>query len=634
MTPIKSRLSLNRLVVFCKGSPAYDEKFHSGVNIIRGENSSGKSTIADFIFYVLGGDFKNWKPEAAQCDVVLAEVEINGIPITIRREITKHGLQPMAIFPDTYAKASASSSEGWLVYPYKRSAEKDNFSHYLFDLLKFPEIKTELESMLTMHQILRMLYVDQLTPPESIMRNEQYDYPSTRKSIGDLLLGVYDDSIYTNELTLREKKRLAEELSGQYKNISDTFRKSKIELDLDTINKKIKEAEAKRKELQAKIDEIVADAGFGAGVGDESEAKRFQAEYVTTKQDLETLRNSIHRGEFDFEDSKEFLASLESRREALANSMVTAETLGEINLTFCPKCLLPLPAPKDKDACCLCNQKTSKGTEKTQYLKMQQELVFQIKESRALLGEKESKLVQLKAELPVLERKCALLRSRLNEAIRTVKTERNKDLDVLLVDKGSTEAHIEHLYVQAKTIQVIENFRDKSLKLKDEIERLNAVISQKKKARDSHLAKAYSAIDTIAGLLLKKDLNREETFSNPKNVVVDFERNSFRVNDRNQFSASSIIYLKNCIHFAMFFASAELDFFRYPRFILCDNIEDKGMEEVRSQNFQRCIVELSVACKSEHQIIFTTSMIDPTLDNTAYCVGKFYTQAKKTLKIQ
>jgi len=49
MTPIKSRLSLNRFVVFCKGSPAYDEKFHSGVNIIRGENSSGKSTIADFI---------------------------------------------------------------------------------------------------------------------------------------------------------------------------------------------------------------------------------------------------------------------------------------------------------------------------------------------------------------------------------------------------------------------------------------------------------------------------------------------------------------------------------------------------------------------------------------------------------
>jgi hypothetical protein len=93
------------------------------------------------------------------------------------------------------------------------------------------------------------------------------------------------------------------------------------------------------------------------------------------------------------------------------------------------------------------------------------------------------------------------------------------------------------------------------------------------------------------------------------------------------------VYLKNCVHFAIAFASLDLDFFRYPRLILCDNMEDKGMEEERSHNFQRKIVELSNKYSLSHQIIFTTSMIAPELDSTLYCIGDKYTQLNKSLKL-
>lgn len=60
MTQYNPFLKLNRLTIFTKsGKTAYDQNFHEGVNIIRGHNSAGKSTIGNFIFYVLGGDFKN-----------------------------------------------------------------------------------------------------------------------------------------------------------------------------------------------------------------------------------------------------------------------------------------------------------------------------------------------------------------------------------------------------------------------------------------------------------------------------------------------------------------------------------------------------------------------------------------------
>ena len=49
------------------GEVAYDEEFHRGVNIIRGQNSSGKSTIVRFIFFVLGGYYTDFVPQAVKC---------------------------------------------------------------------------------------------------------------------------------------------------------------------------------------------------------------------------------------------------------------------------------------------------------------------------------------------------------------------------------------------------------------------------------------------------------------------------------------------------------------------------------------------------------------------------------------
>ena len=55
-----SFLKLNKLLVTKESDTAYYEVFHEGINIIRGDNSSGKSTISNFIFFALGGEFTNW----------------------------------------------------------------------------------------------------------------------------------------------------------------------------------------------------------------------------------------------------------------------------------------------------------------------------------------------------------------------------------------------------------------------------------------------------------------------------------------------------------------------------------------------------------------------------------------------
>ncbi|MEZ9003800.1 AAA family ATPase [Vibrio splendidus] len=57
------RLMINRFIAFKGDKVMYDQQFHQGINIVRGEHSVGKSTLLDLIFYALGGELKDreWK---------------------------------------------------------------------------------------------------------------------------------------------------------------------------------------------------------------------------------------------------------------------------------------------------------------------------------------------------------------------------------------------------------------------------------------------------------------------------------------------------------------------------------------------------------------------------------------------
>jgi AAA domain len=122
-------LAINRLLIFRKGQAVYDQEFHHGVNIIRGTNGSGKSTIMDFIFHVLGGEvlgptIQEWKEYASLCDAVVAEITVNDAVVTLRREVTPERSRPLHIFFDRFEIASRSVAEGWQTFPYSRQGSK------------------------------------------------------------------------------------------------------------------------------------------------------------------------------------------------------------------------------------------------------------------------------------------------------------------------------------------------------------------------------------------------------------------------------------------------------------------------------------------------------------------------------
>jgi len=393
---LKPFLKLNQLQIIRNGKIVYDEFFREGVNIIRGSNSSGKSTIADFIFFALGGDIHKWKPEAEICDYVVAEVLINDAPITIRRDIQNSSRQPMWIYWGPILKSKENSIEGWEVYPFQRSAKKESFSQVLFRIIGLPEVRGDSDSNITMHQILRLLYIDQMSPVDSLMRVEQFDTQLTRKTIGDLILGIYDDSLYANELDLREKQKELESIKKQHQSVREVLSEAGQEIELSVILKSISETEEQIAKLRGAIEKYNNIEKQHLDSEDLSSIKKLQNEFQAAKFDLSKKENELERLDFAIEDSNQFIINLENRLKSIDNSIITREALGQLELSYCPNCLKSLPKPESENICFLCSQELTQSVEKSQIARMKQELAHQIKESKYLTSKNQQSSERLR----------------------------------------------------------------------------------------------------------------------------------------------------------------------------------------------------------------------------------------------
>ncbi|HAT3631896.1 TPA: hypothetical protein I8555_004933, partial [Citrobacter freundii] len=153
------------------------------------------------------------------------------------------------------------------------------------------------------------------------------------------------------------------------------------------------------------------------------------------------------------------------------------------------------------------------------------------------------------------------------------------------------------------------------------------------KAQAERQVSVYSDIENITKRLLISDDGNEPAFDSPGDVIIDFARDRMYLDGMSKFSASSMVIFKNSIRLAIFLHCVDDPETRLPNFMIMDNIEDKGMVEARSHNFQHVIISECQKLHDNYQLIFTTSMISPELNNTAFCVGPYYPKGDHTLNL-
>ena len=629
MTWFKPTLIISRLLIMKSGGAIYDEAFHHGLNVIRGKNSSGKTTIARAIVYSLGAEIKDWTTELL-CDFVIVEVIINDQCVTLRRPISDERSSHMEIFWGKYDEARDTSTATWEKYPYSTYKNKSGFSKVLFQALGLPEVKGYQESNLTMHQMLRLMYGDQSSPANRILGTEDFDSTITREAIGDLLCGIYSDDLFNSRVELGKTDKELNACISQIKSLYQFLGTQSSDIKSVDIDSEVKNSELRLEELQIIIENKKEE---GYLQDDDPKNIEIKKKLKFTKNKIYSSSERVNALDFDISDSEFFVSALSDKLKCLDDSISIAGVINSFSYKNCPACFTDLSIiERTSSQCGLCGSNLHAESSEINLHKIRNELALQLMESNSLLEVKNEERSTLNNEMNFLKKDLRVLERDYRDVATDIATEHQKVLQKCYREVGYLERSIEDLMRSKEIIEQIKNITDERDRLYSKAGELRNFIDSKKLELEVKRVKIAAEISAETVKILHQDLDRQDQFSSAEHVNFDFGSNSLSVNNETTFSESSTVFLKNAFLLAILAASAKDKLLRFPRFLLLDGIENGGMEQERSYNLQRVILGLSDSLTVDHQIIITTAEIAPDIEGSAATVGDFYSRENKSLK--
>ncbi len=633
---MKSLLQLQRMIVMRGGGRVYDEKFHNGLNIIRGANGSGKSSIVDLMFYGLGGELEKWKEHAAICDDVILELKLSESVATVSRQIEQISRRPMRIFAGNIDNALSSASDGWTLAPFARDSElRRSFSESIFEIVGLPQVPVDGGSSITMHQILRLMYVDQTSPFQKIFRAENFDPRDTREAVAELLCGIGSLDLFSKRMEYRSVKAQLDEVSTMYSNLSRATISLEKNFSTDAIGAELAVTTQKIEELHSKMLDLETSDVDESDVAKESASARRELHSQLSKLrdkiiELERTEKSLL---LELEDSENFIDHLEKMSGELESAALVFVALGDVKFETCPACFAPLEEPEEGH-CHLCGTTLSEEDRAAKAAQLKLDIEGQIRESKLLQSQRSKELVEVKQQLRSDRNHFSRLARQLNEVERAPVDGRLAQISSTSREIGSLEARSIELEKLAEIAEELSELGKAKRRLQDQLNLLTDEIKAIQLAKDRRRRTVLSSIADNARYFINRDLEEHNDFERIDDFAYSFEDDWFAVNgDPNiSSSASGMVMLKNCLMMGILKTSLEDPEMLYPRFLIQDNGEDKGMVPNRVMNFQQMIADWSDDQSQPHQIILTTSTLNPGLDSDEYVVGPTYTKEKRTLQ--
>ena len=574
--------------------------------------------------------------QAELAEYTLAEVTAGTTTLTLRRDVSIQSGRPMQIFFGPFSAALEAGPTQWRSFPYKRYDDQYSFSQVLFKAMGLPEVIGDGQSNITMHQILRLIYGDQLTPIQRIFRSEIFDTWQTRQAVGELLCGIGGYELYERQIELRTIESQFDDLSGRLRNLFKVASAYGDKILPEFIEPLIASKTAERATLMEQLSATMASDQPSSPDDSEFEQirKTLARDLVVARRTVAELEDRVSVLDYEILDAGHFIAHLEETLAEFEDAATTFFALGQVQFEFCPACFSPTKSVKDPNHCHLCGAGLTAKEPASAALAVRLDIEMQLKESRALQEDRIQTRTILKSKLRSAKSTLHQITEASELARRGYGTDRENFVAELGRRIGFLDSELQVLQKRLELATEIALLSAEKERLSQRISSLKDIIGAIVSGQARRKLTAYNAVSENSKRVLTKDLAEHNDFGDVTHISFSFAEDWLAVNDdkNRSRSASGMVVLKNSFLFGLYLSALEDPNFGLPRFLLLDNIEDKGMVQERSWNFQRIIVAESAKYDSPHQVIFTTSKIAPELADSEYVVGRKYTRERRSLE--
>ena len=579
----------------------------NGINLIIGDNGSGKSTFTYFIEYCLGNNIKYFEKESNKEYTEIVNDTNNFIELDILIDSKKYLLKRFINKNDIFINDDDEIS----VLPINRNQNRI-FSDWLLEKLNISVSELNMGTYswkLNFSDLLRLIIYDQDTESKKIYKapinsNFVSDSLIIRKTVFEVLLGISSDEYFKKH---DELKTVTKEKDFALSSLNDFIEKySGIDLVKSGIEKKL---EIHNQILEKAYSERKLYLSSNTKVNEKTEfINEVQEELIQTDLEISEKNLLVNNFQIEYNKISKLYENQQNEIREIEKIIFTNEKLNLFSFKLCPFCMSTHEPVKNH---CLCGSEIKdENYEKFVYNSSEYDIILKhktksIETLQIALNSYFKQISSLKNEISILSKKSRQLTVKLKKLISSIEFSGNTELVDSLNDK---------ILETKKEVGKFEYLLEISVK-KEIIEETFNSVNDKYKFKNKEFKKLHL-----------------EFISNNKSLIADFNEIYCELLQKSSAGAniaeidedympiidggvyknkSADVPLRLMYYFTILGLALKNETVKHPGLLIIDTPEDSGIDEDNLKNDLSLIdfaVEQGGNSNKDYQIILTTGL--------------------------
>ncbi|AWG25585.1 AAA family ATPase [Flavobacterium kingsejongi] len=585
----------------------------SGINIIIGDNGSGKSTFTYFIEYCLGGHLKyfNQDNETEKYLEIIKDTN-NFLELDIIINSEKYSLKRFIngnIIHINYKE------EYFSLPVYRQQTDtisNEIFSDWLFDKLSIVKQELNLGTKswkLNINDLLRLIIYDQDTISKKIFKeptnlNFVTDSLIIRKTIFEVLLGISSDEYFRKFEELKQMSVFRDKEQLKLDNFNEKF--SGIELELPKIIENLEQLNSK---LEARYNQRDIFISSNKKVDEKTNVISSMQEQIIQHELLLSNTNSeLRSNQIEYSKILTYFQSQTNEINEVEKIIFTNEKLNLFSFKLCPFCM---NEHLSKENHCLCGSEIiDKDYEK---------FIYTSKEYENILKHKKKSLETIQIALDSYSSEIAKAETKKEKLEIEVKEDTDK-LKALInsTDVNSNNEAIDHLHNEI--LALMKSIESENYRKTISIERDQLLLNYKK------ISDRYKSVKIEFDALQRKFDKENKSIIEDFNIIykglitqssADVSKAEINedympiVDDGIYKNKSAGVPIRLVYYYTILALALKYDTVKHPRLLIIDTPEDSGIDD---DNLKKDLVLLEEALnvveakKDSYQVILTTGL--------------------------